>query len=81
MGRADRNGLTQDEPLVMNDANWIMILTAMEIRKDKIYAAILKTRTAYFEGKSKVGDPYEGRVAPGLAWSEMQQLKPGDMLF
>jgi hypothetical protein len=73
--------LTQDEPLAMNDAHWILMLTAMEIRKDKIYAATLKIRTAYFEGRRKVGDPYERRVKPGLSWSEMQQLKPGDMLF
>lgn len=73
--------LTQEEPLLMNDAQWIMILTAMNIRRDNLYAAILKTRTAYFEGKSKVGEPYSRRVPPSLSLSQIQQLKPGDMLF
>lgn len=73
--------LTQEDPLLMNDAQWIMILTAMNIRRDNLYAAILKTRTAYFEGKSKVGEPYSKRIPPSLSFAELQQLKPGDMLF
>lgn len=73
--------LTQEDALLMNDAQWIMILTAMNVRRDNLFAAILKTRTAYFAGKSKVGEPYSRRVPPSLSRSEMQDLKPGDMLF
>lgn len=73
--------LDQDEPLVMNDSYWILMQTTMQDRKDKIHAAVMRVRTAYFEGKRKVGEPHARRVAPSLLWTEMQQAKPGDVFF
>jgi hypothetical protein len=67
--------LNQDEPLVMNDAHWVLVQFSMQSRKDKINAAFIKVRTAYFEGMRKVGDPFKGSVEAGVPWSEIPTMK------